>query len=168
MADYQPYPSMATRRSQQRGSSDEDMARSRTIRPDLEPAPQPWPWMPYVAVLLMCGFLALQLYPSTHWRHPQDRLKRWVKHGDPQIVLATGRDDFYSSLDEVQVQQAEDLAAQQAQAALAKVSFECPKLNSKFESLFCSPINMRAWKYSQEDFKDLVSSFLFLHYHICT
>ena len=126
MADYRPYPAMATRRAQRGVGEDDDDAssRSRSIRPDLEPAPQPWPGMPYVAVLLMCGFLALQLYPSTHWRHPQDRLKRWVPHGEPRIVQSTGKDEFYSSLDEVQVQQAQDLAAQQALqgSALPKVS----------------------------------------------
>lgn len=125
MADYQPYQSMATRRPQ-RNADDEDAPRSRSIRPDLEPAPQPWPGMPYVAVLLMCGFLALQLYPSTHWRHPQDRLKRWVPHGEPRIIQATGKDEFYSSLDEVQVQQAEDLAAQEAQSTLAQVGSISP------------------------------------------
>ncbi|KAG0602932.1 hypothetical protein M758_10G053000 [Ceratodon purpureus] len=119
MPDYQPSSGMATRRVQPR-NSDEEANRSRTIRPDLEPAPQPWPGLPYVAVLVMCGFLALQLYPSTHWRHPQDRLKRWVPHGDPQIVQATGKDSFYSTLDEVQVQQAEDLAAQEKLSALPK------------------------------------------------
>jgi hypothetical protein len=124
MPDYQPSAGMATRRPQ-RGSDDE-ATRSRTIRAELEPAPEPWTGLPYIAVLLMLGFLAVQLYPATHWRHPQDRYKRWIPHTDPKVVQATGQDAFYSTLDEVQVQQTDDLASQEDLAALPKASFSPP------------------------------------------
>ncbi|XP_024384790.1 probable galacturonosyltransferase-like 10 isoform X2 [Physcomitrium patens] len=111
MADYQPHSSLAMRRPQ-RPYSDEEATRTRTIRADLEPAPQPWPGLTYVALFLLCGFVALQMYPSTHWRHPQDRTKTWIPHDRTETDQASSTDPFYSSLSEEQGQQAQDLASQ--------------------------------------------------------
>lgn len=44
----------------------------------VDPAPKVHPAAPWVALLLILGFLALQLYPATHFRHPKDPSRTWV------------------------------------------------------------------------------------------
>lgn len=142
MPDYNPHPtSQAGMRRPLRYQDGETSDRPGDLRADLEPAPKPWPGMPYLAVLLVFGFLALQLYPATHWRHPNDKTRTWIKHlkpGEkPEIIQATGRDAFYSTLDEVRGQQAEDLAAQEGVVQVWEFFATCfcfqdKNLNSKF------------------------------------
>lgn len=142
MPDYNPHPtSQAGMRRPLRYQDGETSDRPGDLRVDLEPAPKPWPGMPYLAVLLVFGFLALQLYPATHWRHPNDKTRTWIKHlkpGEkPEIIQATGRDAFYSTLDEVRGQQAEDLAAQEGVVQVWEFFATCfcfqdKNLNGKF------------------------------------
>eukprot|EP00249_Psilotum_nudum_P009765 c22139_g2_i1 orf=317-1228(+) len=49
------------------------------IKPDVEPAPKPWPFAPALAVIVVLGFLGLQiLLPATHYRHPRDPHRNWI------------------------------------------------------------------------------------------
>jgi hypothetical protein len=44
-----------------------------------DPPPKIHPAAPWIALILVLGFLSLQLYPATHFRHPKDPSKSWVK-----------------------------------------------------------------------------------------
>lgn len=45
----------------------------------VDPAPTVHPAAPWIALLLIAAFLALQLYPATHFRHPKDPSRTWVE-----------------------------------------------------------------------------------------
>ncbi|KAG6556247.1 hypothetical protein Mapa_002188 [Marchantia paleacea] len=45
----------------------------------VDPAPRPWPWAPWMALIICVCFLGLQLYPATHFRHPRDPTRTWQR-----------------------------------------------------------------------------------------
>lgn len=69
-----------------------------------DPAPKPWPWAPWAALVICVCFLCLQLYPATHFRHPRDPTRTWqrIQRAD-DIELADGG-DIGLTLDEVRRQ----------------------------------------------------------------
>jgi hypothetical protein len=135
MSGYKPHSTEAMRRWRRPEDGD---TRPEGLERLVEPAPQPWPCFPYLALVLCLGFLALQLYPATHWRHPMDPYRTWHPHpkrGDKaDAITSTNRDEFYSTLEELQVQQAEDLASQQEeQQSHGKGTNEFLKMANKQE-----------------------------------